>query len=144
MGQIINSIIWVESRGDPTSYNHHEDSAGLMAIRGCALLEFNRWHGTWLTLGELMDPDTNRAVGSWYLTNYLLRYRTRNSIVQAVGAYNAGLTAIVNGVYPFDYLTAVIPTRWNEFRKNRVVAERWVNHWGQTMVRFADPPRLGE
>lgn len=71
-----------------------DDAIGLMQVRAGALTDYNRAHGTALTLARLFDPETNISVGSWYL-GQLIR---RNGSAAGVEMYNVGETGYLKGV----------------------------------------------
>lgn len=81
-----------------------DGSVGLYQLMPCVLAEYNRFHGTWWTMKDLLDPRLNYVIAAWYLTcripamltAYGKPVTTRNVII----AYNAGIRAVVCGYVP--------------------------------------------
>jgi soluble lytic murein transglycosylase len=93
---LAKAVVWCESRFD-THARGRAGELGLMQIRPPAASEWagaqglERFH-----FDHLTDPATNAAVGCWYLSRLLSRYRhTSNPITFALADYNAGRTHVL-------------------------------------------------
>ena len=138
-GQIIDRIIHTESRGDAGAITKGEWAAGLMQITKPARDEFNQWTGSNYNFWDMLDPVKNREVGSYLLTNVFYRYRYGGNVVKAVGAYNAGHTAISRGYWPDDYMAAVIPWHWSRWKEGRRPVCSYGNHVGAKITVYQGP-----
>lgn len=83
---IVLGIIKQESNGDSTVKGSTGD-VGLMQITQPALTDFNVANNTKYTLTDLLKPDTNVQVGTWYFSRMK---RLTGSDQAGLQAYNAG------------------------------------------------------
>ena len=92
-----HAICHVESRGNPTDINHHEDAVGIAQIRQICLADCNlivaRKGGPagYFTRGDRLDPAKSREM---FLT-YVLHYAPDGSPEQWARIWNGGPTGYV-------------------------------------------------
>ena len=87
----VSALIWRESRFD-ASRRGKAGEIGLMQVRPDAAYEWARAHRSPAPgAGELLDPSTNLAVGTWYLARAVERWSGRaDPLPYALAEYNAG------------------------------------------------------
>jgi hypothetical protein len=64
--KLIESVSWVESRGDIFAYNPMEGAYGALQIRQCRIDEFNKLTNSHYTLQDMYDFDKAKVVFIWY------------------------------------------------------------------------------
>lgn len=84
---LILAVIKQESNGNPKAQGPTGDF-GLMQITQPALTDYNNANHTSLFINDLLTPEINIKVGSWYLSNL---FRNTGNWKMAVRAYNVGL-----------------------------------------------------
>jgi hypothetical protein len=87
---LVHAVVQQESSGNPGAINRAgggQGAYGAMQVRGPALTDYNRAHGTSYSLQDLLDPAKGIDVGSWYLNQQL---NTFNDPAAALSAYKNG------------------------------------------------------
>jgi soluble lytic murein transglycosylase-like protein len=92
----VDTVIMIESSGNPMAYNSGSKAKGLMQITPICLREWNKCHIRDGHSGdELYNPAINRKIGSWYLNEkipiYLRFYNLEDSAENRLMAYNWGI-----------------------------------------------------
>lgn len=86
---LILAVIHQESRGNPQAKGSTADY-GLMQITASALSDFNKsLKKSYSLLPDMLDPDKNVEVGSWYLV-WLKKYLQTDDWKWILRGYNAG------------------------------------------------------
>ncbi len=86
----VHAVVQQESSGNPGAINRAgggQGAWGAMQVRGPALTDYNRAHGTSYSLQDLLDPVKGVDVGSWYLNQQLNAF---NDPAAALSAYKNG------------------------------------------------------
>ncbi|RQZ57418.1 hypothetical protein DF057_28655 [Burkholderia cepacia] len=87
---LVHAVVQQESSGNPGAINRAgggQGAWGAMQVRGPALTDYNRAHGTSYSLQDLLDPAKGVDVGSWYLNQQLNAF---NDPAAALSAYKNG------------------------------------------------------
>ena len=94
----IDTIIQLESSGNPNAYNSKDGDSGLMQITPILLAEWNIFHKTKVTQKDLFNADLNRRIGTWYLTKripqMLRAFKKPVTIENILICYNAGIAYV--------------------------------------------------
>lgn len=94
------SVIQKESSGNPNAISQDKGAVGLMQIRKPALADYNKQFGTNHKLEEMVNPELNKRVGSWYLNQkipaYLEYYGIEITPENMLAAYNQGIGNLKN------------------------------------------------
>lgn len=75
--ELVKGVIRDESNFDPLVIGDKKlknYAVGLMQVRQPALTDYNREHGTNLTMDDLKEPRANIMVGTWYLAQFITEY----------------------------------------------------------------------
>jgi soluble lytic murein transglycosylase len=93
---LVKAVVWRESRFDPNARGRAGE-LGLMQIGALAAKEWAQAETRKLSFeGNLLDPDTNLRVGTWYLGKLIKRYeRTDDPVVYGLADYNAGRSNVL-------------------------------------------------
>lgn len=98
---LIKAVIWKESRFRPKKIGRSGER-GLMQIREPAVQDWVQKEKTSpIPIDNLLDPQLNIQIGSWYLGQALKRWQnTDNPTVFALAEYNAGRRNALHWVDP--------------------------------------------
>ena len=119
-GDLVDALIWRESRGDPTAVSK-KGARGLGQIMPVALKEYNARFKTTYTKDDLFDAALNRRITGWYAkvrTPELLVGKGIAPTLEAIiAAYYTGATGLKKGYKPpkgyvadvLKYMGAVSP-----------------------------------
>lgn len=98
----IDTIIQIESSGNPNAYNKGSQARGLMQITPICLKEYNSFNRASFNLSDLFVPEINIKIGTWYINKripQMLRYyKIEDTINNRLIAYNFGIGNLKNGV----------------------------------------------
>lgn len=94
---LIESIIHVESSGNPLAYNKKEQAAGIIQIRPVMLNYINRTTGSKYTLQDRFDKDKSIA-----MFDSLMKYRNPDyNLKLSCYLWNSGRSYYVQAVQPY-------------------------------------------
>jgi len=93
--RLVAAVVWVESGGDAAQVGGAGEM-GLMQVTEAAAAEWAAAHGVPVPgREELMDPELNLRIGTWYLQRALHRWREKSDpVVYALAEYNAGASSV--------------------------------------------------
>lgn len=136
--QIYDMVVLAESGGVDHAWHPGERASGRMQVTPICLMEFNRWHPAWARYrhSDMQYPGPCCTVGEWTIGVRYYVYAYPGDIVTSVAAFNVGMRSIYLGWYPDDYLTYIMPGRWQVFKSRWSVLETWTNETGARLVRL--------
>ena len=101
--RLLQALIFAESSGNPKAKSS-KGAHGLMQITQPALTDYNTLQGANFSLDDMLTPELNQQVGSWYLDSripqMLTHYKLPDTIENRLWAYNAGIGNVRKGIKP--------------------------------------------
>jgi len=100
----IETIVQIESSGDPNAYNKHSEARGLMQITPICLKEYNQYKKEHYKVEHLFDEQVNITIGTWYINKripqMLKYYGIDNTSIKEldlyiIACYNWGIGNVV-------------------------------------------------
>ena len=101
--RLLQALIQAESSGNPKAKSS-KGAHGLMQITQPALTDYNTFQGANFSLDDMLNPDLNKQVGTWYLDSripqMLTHYKFPDTLENRLWAYNAGIGNVRKGIQP--------------------------------------------
>lgn len=102
----LETVIQIESSGNPEAYNSKSQARGLMQVTPISLEDYNNFHSINFEVDALYCPEVNVMVGNWYLNVRIPRmleyYCIEDTAENRLIAYNWGIKNLIkhlkNGV----------------------------------------------
>lgn len=100
-------VFQIESSLNPQAHNRRSGAIGLGQITPVVVQEWNRYHKELpLTSDDLWNPDLNREVATWYMTEripaMLRAFKLPVTTDNMLWAYNAGIGRVRQGRMPAE------------------------------------------
>jgi len=107
---LFDAVVQAESSGNPLA-SSVKGASGLMQITEPALLDYNTYTKSQLTMDDMWDEGKNKSVGQWYLAERIPKmlryYKLPVTTENILWAYNAGIGNVVKGIKPKETINYI-------------------------------------